>query len=63
MTMSKKKDTKVPRVQNFVAKHAGMVNRAEWHQDQTKYNRKSKHRKPPGNDAFFMLDISVSLSL
>ena len=61
--MAKKKSGNKPSVQNFVAKHAGMVNRAEWHQDQTKYNRKSKHRKPPGNDAFFMLDIPVSLSL
>jgi hypothetical protein len=58
--MSKKKGVKQ---QNFVAKYARQFNKAAVHQDQTKYNRKRKHRNHTDYDAFFMLDKSVMFSL
>ena len=33
-----------PAQQNLVAKYARQINKAEVHQDKTKYNRKEKHK-------------------
>lgn len=52
--MKKDKNSKSPKIRNFVAKNSG-INKGGAHRDKTKYYRKDKSNKKPDDSGFFIL--------
>lgn len=56
--MKKDKNSKSPKIRNFVAKNS-KINKGGAHRDKTKYYRKDKSNKKPDDSGFFILTYTT----